>query len=98
MKNWKTEITKLACFLEKNKIEGLENIYHLWERSAKMKEYLRNTHNNTINNTNNKVICITHSSFVKVSTSLILPTLGKVDYFPKDCYFPNNCEAISMII
>ena len=84
--------------LENKKFKKLESLNHLFYRNLQFKKYLRNKYS-LDKNINNKVLIITHSNFIKISTSQLIYNLkdaGK--YFPKDSYQAKNCEILSINI
>lgn len=60
------------------------------EDSGKFVEKLQTESNNE------KILVITHSAFIRMSTTEMAFKMEKVDNYPEDCYRPNNCEVISV--
>jgi broad specificity phosphatase PhoE len=75
----------------------LESYKHAFFRNLKFKEYLKEKYKNK-NDLKKKIVIISHSYFIQISTSKLAYTMDKIDEVPKDAFLIKNCEAISMII
>lgn len=76
----------------------LETLTHLFKRNLEFKQFLKDKFSSTISNVNKKVLIITHSSFTKISTSLLAYKMDTIADFPSDIHKMGNCEMISMLI
>ena len=98
----KSDLPKLFGFLSKVGVDKglarLESLKHMFERNLKFKEFLKETHKSTINETNKKVLVVTHSAYSKMATTLEAYGMTEIKDFPNDAYKLDNCEMISMII
>ena len=75
----------------------LETYKHGCNRNLKFKEYLKEKYKNK-NDSNKKVVVISHSHFIEICTSKLAYSIEKIDEIPKDACLIKNCETISMII
>ena len=97
MKNYKEELRR---FLEeKNKtMEKYESFKHSYERFQDFKTYLKNEHKGTYNDNDRKILCVSHSNFIKSATSPV-PFLQDKMYEKTDhLYKPQNGEIMTLII
>ena len=95
--NLKEQLTNLSIFGVDNKWSKLETYNHAFKRNLKFKQFLKDTHGKTLNDTEFKIGVITHSAFTKISTSKTAYTMDIQDY-PKDCCEIRNCEIISVFL
>ena len=72
-----------------------EKLQSMLKRSLEFENFLRETHKQTITDTNKKVIVVMHSSFGRICTSEQALTMENIPDFPEDCYMMSNCEIIS---
>jgi broad specificity phosphatase PhoE len=75
-----------------------ESLSHLFERSEKFKKFLINFQESVNINEGEKILVVTHSAFIRMSTTQIAPTIKKLDFYPEDCYKAKNCEVISVFL
>lgn len=80
----------LKYFIVNNKRP--ESLHHLFKRSQSFKEFLRNTEHD------GNVLVVTHSAFIRMSTTEIGISIPKIEGYPADCYYPDNCEIITINI
>ena len=94
----KESISELAKIINDLKMKRIESLNHLFNRTIKFKEYLKDKYKNSMNDCNKKIIIISHSCFGQMFTSK--ECLGKknIKEYPKDCCDMGNCEAISVFI
>ena len=87
----KESISELGKIISELKMKRIESLDHLFDRTIKFKEYLKDKYNK-------KIIIISHSCFGQLFTSK--ECLGKknIKEYPKDCCDMGNCEAISVFI
>jgi broad specificity phosphatase PhoE len=45
-----------------------------------------------------KILVVTHSAFIRMSTTEMAYKLDRIECYPEDCYRPANCEIISLNI
>ena len=83
----------LNYFISKNKRP--ESLSNLFNRAVLFKKFLTEF---LQNDQNQKTLVITHSAFIRMSTTEMAFKMDKVDCYPDDCYRPDNCEVISMNI
>ena len=97
MKSFKDE---LGAFLkEKNKtMPKYESIKHAYERFQDFKAYLKNEHKETYNDIDKKILCLTHSTFIKTATSPVPFVDDKTDEKFDLLYKPQNGEIITLFI
>ena len=92
---------KLGEFSKSGVDSGLkrfESLNHLFKRNLEFKNFLYETHKNTLNDIDKKIIIITHSAFTQISTSKKAYLGDLKNVFPNDCCKMNNCEIISIFI
>ena len=94
----KGSISELGKIINDLKMKRIESVNHLFNRTVKFKEYLKDKYKNSMNDCNKKIIIISHSCFGQMFTSK--ECYGKINIkeYPKDCCDMNNCEAISVFI
>lgn len=74
----------------------LKTLTHASQRCLKFKQFLSNKYTN--NDPSKKVIMVTHSRFICLSTSKKLLSMKEVNDYPDDSYFAKNCQVISIKI
>lgn len=87
-------IKLLSMFLNYEKRP--ESLKHLFNRNLKFKEFLNKFLASNKLKANEKVVVITHSAFIRMSSSSLGVT--KENCYPDDCYRSGNCEIISINI
>jgi broad specificity phosphatase PhoE len=87
-------IELLSKYLNANKRP--ESLKHLFNRNIEFKEFLKKFLLNKPINKDEKVVVITHSAFIRMSSSLLGVT--KDNCYPDDCYRSGNCEVVSIKI
>ena len=92
MNEYKNE---LGNFLKEKCNSGFESYRHVHERFDEIKKFLKNEFNDTINDKNKKVLCVTHSGFIHAATSS-KPIINNEK--PNNFYKIKNAEIISLII
>lgn len=81
-----------------------ETLSHLFQRACLFKEFLKKFKKQIIDKKSNsvyeltKTLVITHSAFIRMSTTEIGYKMDTVNCYPEDCYRPSNCEIISINI
>ena len=93
---YKKELEKLAIFRIENK-KKFESITHEYNRFLEFKNQLKIEHNNTLKNKNQKVLIISHSSFIKISTSPF-PYFRNNQKAHPSCHPMKNLEIISIFL
>ena len=86
-----SELAKLR--IQRNK--RFESLKHLQERFKKFCEYIREQHKETLLNTKEKILVISHSSFMQVGTDMTPYESEDIQDFHKSCYNPGNCQILS---
>jgi broad specificity phosphatase PhoE len=92
-------IAMLTCNIKsvKKRIETLESIKLRSNKfKSDLKEFLKK--NSFDFNGDEKVIVVTHSALIRISTSLIANREDELVSYPEDCYEPENCEIITISI
>lgn len=84
----------LDICLGKNK--SGESIKHLYQRSLKLKSFLKNFLVSSDIEENEKILVYTHSAISKVSSSSDAQNNEHLHDFPEDCYMLENCEYLTM--
>ena len=87
---------KFAIFRIENK-KKFESIKHEYNRFLEFKNSLKNEHSYTLNDKNQKILIISHSSFIKISTSPI-PYKEKNQKAHPSCHSMKNLEIISIFL
>ena len=75
-----------------------ETFNHCFKRSNDFKKFLREFKQKLILKEHEKILVFTHSLVIRLSTSDLARKIDHIENFPNDCYCPNNCEIISMLI
>ena len=94
----KESISELGKIIRDLKMKRIESLEHLFNRTVKFKEYLKDKYKNSISNSNKKIIIISHSCFGQMFTSNECYGKTNIKEYPKDCCDMSNCEAISVFI
>jgi broad specificity phosphatase PhoE len=75
-----------------------ETFNHLLKRGILFKKFLLSFKNDLNLKGNEKILVFTHSLFIKLSTSNLALSQTNIEDFPQDCFFPKNCEMISIYL
>ena len=94
----KESISELGKIINDLKMKRIESLNHLFNRTVKFKEYLKDKYKNSMNDCNKKIIIISHSCFGQMFTSKECIGKKNIKEYPKDCCDMGNCEAISVFI
>lgn len=94
IKLYKKALEKMAVFRIKNH-KKFESINHEYNRFLEFKNNLNKNHNVTLKDKNKKILVISHSSFIKISTSPG-PYQEKIKKAHPSCYPVKNVEIISI--
>ena len=94
----KEGISELGKIISDLKMKRIESLNHLFNRTIKFKEYLKDKYKNSMNDCNKKIIIISHSCFGQMFTSKECIGKKNIKEYPKDCCDMGNCEAISVFI
>ena len=101
MENLKKEVVKeipQIIFKDVNSLQPFESFKHVYSRFLDFKNYLISNHKDTLEDSNQKVIIITHGDFLGIITNKYLYESDNVNYFPKECFYCKNCDIISIYI
>ena len=90
------EIPKIIFNTESFK--PFESFKHVYSRFLTFKQFLLNKHKYTLNDSNQKVLVITHGDYLTVITNKYLFDDDKINFFPKDCCYCKNCDIISLYL
>ena len=83
--------------LNKYKI-SLESLKNAQGRFKKFLEYIKETHKDTLENKNEKIMVYSHGSFMRVGTNMTPYSSEKIEKFHSHSYSPQNCEILSYSI
>ena len=89
-------VLELTNYIVNHNIDRVETLTHASQRCLKFKQFLSNKYTN--NDPSKKVIMVTHSRFICLSTSKKLLSMKEVNDYPDDSYFAKNCQVISIKI
>jgi broad specificity phosphatase PhoE len=90
-------VTLLGYFIYKD--ERPESLTHLQKRTKYFLQFLNEFMINKkeeLEKNGEKIVVVTHSAFIRLTTSLKGKMMKKIDTYPDDCYKPDNCEVISV--
>ena len=87
-------VLNLCYYITNHNIDRIETLLHVFNRNLKFKEFLSKKYDNR--DPNKKIIIITHSRFISISTSKKIYSMNEVNDYPDDTYCPKNCEIISI--
>ena len=90
----KTELSNLASYRYK-KGKRLESLKNLQKRFKKFTNFIKEQHKDTLENINDKIFVVSHSSFMKIGTDEDIYPSELTQYFHFGCYNPGNCEILS---
>ena len=86
-------------FNEDLSINPFESFKLVYSRFFEFKNFLSTKHKDICqNNSNKKIIIITHSNFLGVITNKYLYDDDNINYFPEECCHCKNCDIISIYI
>ena len=86
-------------FNEDLSINPFESFKLVYSRFFEFKNFLSTKHKDICqNNSNKKIIIITHSNFLGVITNKYLYDNDNINYFPEECCHCKNCDIISIYI
>jgi len=94
----KETISELGKMISDLKMKRIESLDHLFNRTVKFKEYLKEKYKNSMNDPSKKIIIISHSCYGQIFTSKECYGKTNIKEYPKDCCDMRNCEAISVFI
>ena len=94
----KETISELGKMISDLKMKRIESLDHLFNRTVKFKEYLKEKYKNSMNDSSKKIIIISHSCYGQIFTSKECYGKTNIKEYPKDCCDMRNCEAISVFI
>ena len=96
-RGYKEELKK---FLEEKKkvLSRFESLKHAYERFEDFKKFLRIEHKETINDLNKKVLCVSHSTFIKTASSPEPFLIDKINEDTSHLYNIKNGEIITLYL
>ena len=94
----KESISELGKIISDLKMKRIESLDHLFNRTVKFKEFLKEKYKNSMNDSSKKIVIISHSCFGQMFTSKECYGKTNLKEYPKDCCEMSNCEAISVFI
>ena len=100
MDNYKIEMVNEIprVIFNKQSLQPFESFKHVYSRFLEFKNFLVETHKNTLSDIDKKVLVITHGDFLGVITNKYLYVDDEENYFPEDCCYCKNCGIISIYI
>jgi len=90
----KPELSNLASYRYK-KGQRLESLKNLQKRFKQFINFIKEQHKDTLENTNEKIFVVSHSSFMKIGTDQDTYSSEFKQNFHFYCYTPDNCEILS---
>ena len=94
----KEGISEFGKFISELKLKRIETLDHLFERTIKFKEFLKEKYKDNMNDYSKKIVIISHHCFGQMFTSKECYGKKDIKEYPKDCCAISNCEAISVFI
>ena len=91
-------IIDLGKLISDLKLKRIESLDHLFNRSCKFKDYLKDKYKDELDDYNKKIVIVSHSCFGQIFTSKEIYGKSNIKEYPKDCCISCNCEAISVYI
>jgi broad specificity phosphatase PhoE len=86
------ELAKIR-YAQKKRFESLK---HLQFRFNKFMEFIKENHKNSLNNTNDKILVVTHDSLIKCATDRTPYETDDIQKYNQNSYSAKNCEIISI--
>ena len=96
--NLKVKLGEFSKFGVDSGFKRFETLNHLFKRNLEFKKFIYDKHKNTLEDTEKKIIIITHCAFTQISTSKKAYLGNLKNNFPDDCYKISNCEIISIFL
>ena len=91
-------VSNLTVHAKNLGIPRLESYKHVFNRCVKFKEFLKEKYKDSLNDTNKKVVVVTHKAFIHYSSSKLAYKMEKIEKNPEDCCLVDNCEMVSIYI
>ena len=85
----------LGNFWKKN--QRPESINSLNIRCKLFKKFIQGFIDDKNISEDEKILVITHSAVIRLTSSLLATELSKIENYPSDCYTPKNCEILSIL-
>ena len=100
MNEFKKEIVNEMprIIFNKNSLQPFESFKHVYSRFLEFKNYLAEKHKDSLNDSERKVLVITHGDFLGVITNKYLYESDDNNFYPDDCCYCKNCDIISIYI
>ena len=95
MSFFEKELEKLSIYRIKTGIR-FESLKHEYERFVNFYKYLYEKYKDNLDDKNNKILCISHSSFIKIGTSLIPYESDKITKSNTFFHILDNCQIVSI--
>lgn len=93
--NLEKALGELAIFRYQQK-KRLESLKHLQFRFNKFLKFIKQKHRNTLDDNKNKILVVTHTSFIKCATDRTVYDNEDIQNFHPNAYSTKNCEIISI--
>ena len=97
LENVEKELEQLAI-IRYQQDKRFESLKHLQFRFNKFLEYIKEKHKNTLDNTEEKILVVTHTSFIKCATDRTPYESEDIQNYHPNSYSSKNCEIISIKI
>ena len=94
----KESISEFGKKISDLKVKRIESLEHLFNRTIKFKEFLKEKYKNSMSDRIKKIVIISHHCFAKIFTSKECYGKKDIKEYPKDCCEISNCESISVFI
>ena len=94
----KESISQFGKIISDLKVKRIESLEHLFNRTIKFKEFLKEKYKNMMNDCSKKIVIISHHCFAKIFTSKECYGKKDIKEYPNDCCEISNCESISVFI
>ena len=91
----KEGLSELA-FIRYDQKKRFESLKHLQIRFNQFIDYIKENHKDTLNNVNEKILVVSHESFIQIATDRRIYESEDIQDYHDKAYSPKNCEIISI--